>query len=178
MNSELIFELSGAPIIFILGALFHFLFKYGGKRRWQAIFSPVNESLWEHLKIGFFPAIFFGIVQFILLPNLPKNYFTGEIIGIYCMILFILIIESIYPKILKRNILIIDFIVFFLAILLSQIVSYLITFNSTLYIQDIFIFLVVILQTIIFGLFTFRTPKLEVFRDSVDGIYGLKEKIK
>ena len=45
MELALLTELLRVPAIFILGSLFHFIYKYAGKRKWMAIISPVNESV-------------------------------------------------------------------------------------------------------------------------------------
>ena len=173
MDSILLIELIGVPVIFLLGSLFHFLYKYAGKRKWMAVISPVNESIWEHLKIAFYPALIYSIIQLAITNNLPANYFTAEIIGIYFMIFFILIAEWIYPAILKRNVLVLDLLVFFVAILGSQLVSYAV-FNSSIKIEDWLLIIIAITQTIIFAVFSFKPPKINLLRDSVDGKYGIK----
>lgn len=175
MNSLLIVELIGVPVIFLLGSLFHFLYKYGGKKKWMAIFSPVNESIWEHLKIAFYPALIFSIVQFFTFKEISINFFTTELVGIYCMIAFILVAEWIYPAMLKRNILILDLLVFFIAILISQLVSYYLPIiNSSLVLSDLLVGLIILIQIFIFAFCTFKTPRLPLFKDSVDGKYGIK----
>ena len=41
--------------ISIIGTLLHFLYEFSGKNFLVAIFSAVNESVWEHLKLSFYP---------------------------------------------------------------------------------------------------------------------------
>lgn len=175
MNNILIIELIGVPAIFFGGVFFHFLYKYGGKKNWMAIISPVNESIWEHLKLAFYPTLLFTLFEFLIIKPTPTNFLTAELIGIYIMIFFILITEWIYPKIVKRNILLIDLFIFFVAILISQLSSYFIFNNlEAIKIADVAIFVIIFIQTLIFTLFSFKPPKLELFRDSVDGRYGIK----
>jgi hypothetical protein len=40
------------------GVFLHFTFELSGKNYFVALFSPVNESIWEHLKLLFFPFLF------------------------------------------------------------------------------------------------------------------------
>ena len=175
MDNLLAIKLIGAPIIFILGASFHFLYKYGGKKSWMTIISPVNESLWEHLKIGYYPFLIYAFVQVLLLSTVPQNLLTAEFIGLYSMLACIVVVELIYPAILKRNVLILDFVVFFLAILFGQIVSYLIMTNyGQIIVYEYWIFFVIIFNALLFYIFSFRPPKISIFRDSVDGKYGVK----
>ncbi len=175
MDSILLIKLIGAPIIFILGATFHFLYKYGGKKSWMTIISPVNESLWEHLKIGYYPFLIYAFVQVLLLSTVPSNFLTAEFIGVYSMLVFIVVVELIYPAVLKRNVLILDFIVFFLAILFGQLVSYFIMGNyAQIIVSEYLILGVILFNAFLFYIFSFKPPKIAIFRDSVDGKYGVK----
>lgn len=53
----------------ILGAaasLSHYLYDLSGKNLIAGLFNPVNESVWEHLKIMFFPFLSWWVVIYIL----------------------------------------------------------------------------------------------------------------
>ena len=47
----------------ILGTLLHFLYHWTGENGFIATFSATNESVWEHLKLVFFPMLVLGIVD-------------------------------------------------------------------------------------------------------------------
>lgn len=174
MDMIIVFELVGVPAIFLGGSAFHFLYKYGGKKPWMAVISPVNESIWEHLKIAFYPALVFSTLQALWLKSYSAQFLTAELLGIYVMFVFILVAEWIYPSILKRNILILDLLVFFVAIALSQTLSYL-WFAGQIYALPVELcWLIIAVQTAIFAAFSFWPPRLPLFRDSVDGKYGIK----
>ncbi len=52
----------------ILGAaasLSHYLYKLSGKNLIAGLFNPVNESVWEHLKIMFFPFLLWWMVIYL-----------------------------------------------------------------------------------------------------------------
>ncbi len=49
----------------VLGTLNHFLYELSGGAAIFALFCPVNESTWEHLKLLFFPFLFASIWQYI-----------------------------------------------------------------------------------------------------------------
>ena len=49
----------------VLGTLNHFLYELSGGAAIFALFCPVNESTWEHLKLLFFPYLFASIWQYI-----------------------------------------------------------------------------------------------------------------
>ena len=52
------FVLSG-----LLGVLLHFLYGLSGDLRLVALFSAVNESTFEHMKILFFPLFLFAFIE-------------------------------------------------------------------------------------------------------------------
>lgn len=54
-NSILIFEVISTIFIMILGVVLHFTFEWANNNILVGTFSPVNESIWEHLKLLFFP---------------------------------------------------------------------------------------------------------------------------
>lgn len=175
MDSLLIIKLIGVPVIFLLGSLFHFIYKYGGRKKWMVIISPVNESLWEHLKIGFYPFLLVSFFQFLLFSELPRNILSADFVGVFVVLGFILISELIYPAILKRNILFIDLLIFFIAILIGQLVSYFILQSyPDFYIMNELLILIFLFTASIFALFSFRPPRFGIFKDSVDGKYGVK----
>ena len=53
-------------ILGILACLSHFVYKLSGKNLIAGLFNPVNESVWEHLKLMFFPFLLWWIVMYII----------------------------------------------------------------------------------------------------------------
>jgi hypothetical protein len=56
-------ELIGIAVIAGLGSLLHFAFEWSGELRPVAIFAAVNESVFEHLKLTYWPALFYTAVE-------------------------------------------------------------------------------------------------------------------
>ena len=52
---------SGVVFTSVLGTLSHFFYQWSGKNPLAALISPVNESTWEHMKLIFFPMLFFSL---------------------------------------------------------------------------------------------------------------------
>ena len=50
-------QIMTAIIGIILGTIFHFTYEWSGKKVIIGLFSAVNESTWEHLKLLFFPML-------------------------------------------------------------------------------------------------------------------------
>lgn len=51
----------GFLFVSIAGSLSHFLYEWSHENRWIALFAPVNESTWEHMKLLFFPMLLYAI---------------------------------------------------------------------------------------------------------------------
>lgn len=75
----------------IVGTLLHFTYKWSGENKIVAIFSAVNESTWEHLKLVFFPMLIMGIIGYFVIGKDIKNYWTAQAIGIVVAMAFITI---------------------------------------------------------------------------------------
>ncbi len=50
-------EMAGAAFVIIAGSALHFVFEWSGGFRPVAWLAAVNESTWEHFKLGFWPAL-------------------------------------------------------------------------------------------------------------------------
>lgn len=48
-------------VISIIGTVLHFTYELSGHNKYVAIFSAVNESTWEHIKIGLSPMLLWGL---------------------------------------------------------------------------------------------------------------------
>ena len=58
-----LYQLMGFAVTSFLGTILHFLYDWSGNLSWITPFSAVNESTWEHMKLIFWPMLFFAIFQ-------------------------------------------------------------------------------------------------------------------
>ena len=69
----------------VLGTLWHFLYDWTGRGAIAALFFPVNESTWEHMKLIFFPMLLctaFLAARFKEeYPCLPGALLAGNLLG-------------------------------------------------------------------------------------------------
>jgi len=68
-------ELIGALFIILLGSLLHFTFEWSNNFWLVGIFSAVNESTWEHLKLAVIPALLWLLIEMKVLKERPENFF-------------------------------------------------------------------------------------------------------
>lgn len=51
----------GIIFVLITGSLAHFVYEWSGNNALAGLFTPVNESVWEHMKLVFFPMLLYSV---------------------------------------------------------------------------------------------------------------------
>ena len=103
--------------------MLHFTFQWSGESLIVAIFSPVNESVWEHLKLGYFALLFFSIIEYPFIRNYTKGFFLAKLLGILALEFTILIIFYSYHFIFKESSLLVDMSSYVIGCILCQVIS-------------------------------------------------------
>jgi hypothetical protein len=175
-RSILRWELTGIAVIAILGSVLHFAFEWSGNWAPIGVIAAVNESVWEHLKIAFWPALFYALFEYPFFRGAARNFITAKATGIYVMPVAIVVLFYSYTAIIGREILIVDILIFVVAVALGQLTSYkLLTIDRLPSWLDKLGVGLVILLAVAMGVFTFYPPHLPIFRDALTGTYGILE---
>ncbi|MCW4008670.1 MAG: DUF6512 family protein [Candidatus Bathyarchaeota archaeon] len=170
----LFYELAGIIFIIAFGSVLHFTFEWSGRQVAVGVFSAINESVWEHLKLGFWPAIVFALFEFTQLRKTVNNFLLAKTVSIYLIPTVIIIIFYSYTAILGESILAIDILTFIIAVIAGQIVSYkLLTGKKLAPKLSVVCLIALLLLALAFVLFTFYPPRLSLFQDPVTGEYGI-----
>jgi hypothetical protein len=160
-------------LIISIGTLLHFTFEWSGFQEVVGVFSAVNESVWEHLKIAFMPSILFAIIEYRFLYKRTNNFFFAKALGIYTIMVIIPVIFYTYTIFIEHN-LTIDIISFMFAIIIGQLVSYkLLTFKQLSKNLRVISIVALIILGLAFVVFTFYPPQFPLFQDPVSGEYGI-----
>lgn len=72
MNARKLFYL-GIPVIFIIGTVFHFIYELTGSLFAVGHFAPVNESIFEHMKLALVPTALWYIPAALLAKEKPES---------------------------------------------------------------------------------------------------------
>lgn len=166
-------ELLGIFWIIIVGSLLHFLYKWSNDSLIVGIIAPVNESLWEHLKLGYWALVSFSIIEYFFIDKYVNGFFISKALGILTLELFVVIVYYSYISITKEPVLFIDIGSFIIGAILCQLVSFNILMRKTLNQFDKIGISILIMVGLILIVFTFYPPKLHIFRDSSSGQYGI-----
>ena len=74
-------QFAGFTFTGVAGTLLHFLYDWTNSR-FIALFSAVNESIWEHMKLLFFPMIVFAIFESFYFSKEYKSFWCSKLVGI------------------------------------------------------------------------------------------------
>ncbi len=170
-------EMWGILFIVFLGGLLHFTFGLSGHWLPLGIFSAVNESVWEHLKLAFWPALFWTIIEYVFVRRLSKthsNFLLSRAIGAYIMPVVIVVIFYSYTAFTGESLLAVNLSSFVIAVVIGQVVSYqlLHRLNQPPPLNWTGLALLVI-GAVLFAVFTFNPPQAGIFRDPVNGSFGI-----
>ena len=156
----------------ILGTLLHFTYEWSGNNQFIASFSAVNESTWEHLKLLFFPMLLTTIIGFFYLEKSCPNYWCARLLGILTAILFTIVFFYTYTGIIGTNFAFVDISIFFVAVILGELVSYKVLVSSIDCNSSVALVGIILLLAC-FIIFTYFTPEIGLFKDPVNGLFGI-----
>lgn len=174
-NNKLIF-LINTIAIFLSMFLFSNIYNLVPNFLTASLF-PVNESLFEHLKLMFTTQVIISTIMYLIL-KLKKikinNYFSGLLISIiFTITIFFLIYIPIYNYFGEN--LIITMIIYLIVLIIGEYLHYLITLKTKN--NDIFNFISLILILLIWIVliyFTYNPLYTDFFFDPIEEIYGIK----
>jgi hypothetical protein len=174
MKPLLKWELGGIAFIFFVGSALHFLFEATGYWPPAGAIAAVNESVWEHLKLTFWPALIWGLLEYRFQKEARHNFWWAKALDIYAMPITISAIFYLYTAIIGHSILAIDIATFGLAAAVGQLISYKIIAGkpipSWLNLTGITLILCLGMAYIVF---TYLTPHWHIFLDEGAGGYGI-----
>jgi hypothetical protein len=169
------FELAGTVFMVVAGSALHFAFDWAGGWRPLAIIAAANESVWEHLKLAFWPGACWA-----MFAPVPDGLRRTGIIAAKALTLLvtaslIVVIFTSYTAVLGRNLLPLDIGTFVLAILIGQMLSTLLLSRGALSGSAIpraglAIFCA---QLVGYGLLTFYPPDHWLFIEASSGVRGI-----
>lgn len=142
-----------------------------------AIFFPVNESIWEHMKMIYTTVLFSGIIELIIMKknNIEYNNFllvtylkSILIIPIY-LILFLPLFYNIGEN------MIVAILTMLISMIVINIIGYYLLQTNNITNQNIISIFLIIFTYIIMGLLTFKTPRMELFFDTKEEKYGIND---
>ena len=170
--------LPGIPMIFIAGTILHFLFDWLMGFQPVGVFSAVNESVWEHMKLAVWPTVLWWSLYLIFCGQknqIDKNlWMTSAMLALITCLLAIPMLFYFYTGAFGVGIFWIDIIIFAVSVAAGQLIG----LHYYRYGQGISIYIscgVIAIIVIMFAVFTFFPPELPIFEDVTNGTYGIAD---
>ena len=107
-----------------MGVVGHFLYSLSGNNTFVGLFMPVNESVWEHLKLLFFPFMLYVLMEFVLYGKKIPGFLFSRITGVITGLVFIPTAYFIYTAIIGKNVALLDILLYFIGVFISFDISY------------------------------------------------------
>lgn len=144
--------------------IFHQLYEWTNSNVLIGLISPVNESVWEHTKLIFFPFLIFGLIElFVLKPKDPINFIATKFISAIVGVLSLLSLFYLYTAIAGDNYLIADIIIGFIAVFISFYISKSFLTNNKKFKYANLINIVGVALIALYFIFSYLPPNFSMF---------------
>ena len=162
-----LWEFFGFATASVLGTILHFLYDLLGGAVWIAPFSSINESTFEHMKLLFWPMLFYTVIQSFFFKGY-KSFLCVKLKGTLVGISLIPLIFYTYNGVIGKSPGFINITIFFV----SAAVAYIyetrkLNDNGSECKHPKLALLTLLLIGAAFVIFTFKTPGIAIFKDPV-----------
>lgn len=166
-------ETIGALVIAVVGTFWHFVYDATGTSWVVGLIAPVNESVWEHLKLVLVPILAYGFVESIWLRD-PRRLWWAKLVEIVAASSFIVVVFYTYTGALGiDSVVAVDISSFVIAVLGGQWLSYRILTSrrrpSAPVVASIFVLAGIVIA---FAVLTHAPPHVPLFEDTTTHTYG------
>lgn len=173
-------EVAGVIAVSIIGTLLHFVFALSGQNGFVALFAPVNESVWEHLKLLWFPYVAFAILQYFLPGEKNKpSFWASKTVGAFAGTLFIAAFFYTYSGALGKTITVLDILSFYLGVLTAFSTDYILyrSARPAPKASGVLGIAALVVMSVLFFVFTYCPPQIPLFQDPQNGSFGIYQTV-
>lgn len=160
----MIIEIIGLVFSIIVGTIGHFLYEWSDYNNIIGFFFAKDETTWEHMKLGITPILLWTIIE--LLTFNFNNLFFAKFSSIIAFSVALIVLYYGYKKILKKNIIFLDILIFYISLGISSIVSINLLINTSFgVILNFFSFIGICFIIWLYIKFNKNTPNWFIFKD-------------
>ena len=160
-------QIIATVVCIALGVVLHFTYEWSNQNTIVGIFSAVNESTWEHLKLAFYPMVLMSIIRYFIIGNRSKNYWTAQTVGIITAIIFTIVFFYTYTGIIGTNFAWLNIATFVMAIIFGEYVTYKLLTSEKRYNAEVISIIFLIILFFSFVLYTFYPPSIAIFEEPI-----------
>lgn len=170
-----LWQFAGFSLTTLAGTLLHFLYDWTNGNVVAALFSGVNESTWEHMKLMYFPLFLFALIQSRFFKDVPR-FWCVKLAGILTALILIPVLFYTYNGAFGKSPDWVNITIFFVSAALGFLLeSVLFKRERPLCKRPWLAFLPLCLIGILFILFTFFPPTIPLFENPLTGTYGINQ---
>lgn len=155
--------IKGIIFISVLGTLLHFAYEWSGNNFFVGLFTPVNESIWEHTKLLFFPMLLYSLYINKKISNQYPFISSAMILGMLSGVLLIIDLFYTYSGIVGFHTPPVDISIFYISVIMS---FYIVYKTAVKYTKNNYSTILKILQLALicfYIIFTFSPPDIPLF---------------
>ena len=172
MKHSSLWQAAGFAFGTLAGTVLHFLYDWTGGNSIAALFSGVNESTWEHMKLLFWPLLLFALVQRFFFRE--ENYWPVQLASILLGITMIPVLFYTWNGIFGKSPDWVNIAIFYIAAAAAYWFQWWAFRKSLFQWKHPQLSLgAILLLGALFMVFTFAAPKIPLFQDPVTGEYGI-----
>lgn len=159
--------------MFLLCFLTHFLYNFFPNSLFS-VFFPVNESIWEHMKMIGSSILIFSVLEYFLYKKyrVSHNNFALSVFLEISLAIFIFLIIYLPIYHFTGSVFILNIIVLFISIYFVNIISFYVLKFRPLH-KEVLSIIGIILIYILFGILTYFPLENDLFLDKVENKYGI-----
>lgn len=158
----------------VIGTLLHFLYDWTGKNVVVALFSAVNESIWEHMKLLYVPMLLFALIESRYLQKQYPQFWCVKLIGFAVGLATIPLLYYAYTGAVGVSADWFNITIFFIAAAISYgIEAQLLKSGASCRLSSLGALFFIGVMGVVFMILTFAPPHIPLFQDPLSGLYGL-----
>ena len=170
-----VWQMVGFLFTAVAGTLLHFLLDWTGGKVVAALFSAVNESIWGHLKLLFYPMMAFALAEYYVWGRGRGNFWSVKLLGVLTGMLLIVTAYYTYTGALGIKADWLNIALFFFAAGVTfWMETKLFHWGFSCRVCEGAAVAALCAMAVLFTVFTFCPPCVPIFRDPQTGSYGFK----
>lgn len=163
MNSLKSYIIKGIIFVSVIGTLLHFAYSLSGNNFAVGLFTPVNESIWEHTKLLFFPMLIYSLYFSKKIKDDYHCVLSAMNLGALSGVLLIIVLFYTYSGIIGDNIAFADIAIFYISVITSFYIAYKAMLSCKIDKYNVALQILSIVLVCLFITFTLYPPNIPLF---------------
>ena len=149
--------IKGILFVSVLGTIFHFIYEWSGENALVGLFAPVNESIWEHTKLIFFPMLIYSYFERKYIAK--SAVISGALFGVW----LIISLFYTYSGIIGFHFAFADISIFYISVILSFYIAFKNMVSCKENKHSAILKILLVIMILLYIIFTFYPPNIPLF---------------